>query len=71
MAGITSMVVKDFNRDGFADIAITVSGQNAILVLIGKVMEPFSRLFRRRQVTRLIFYRRFNRVVTVSPSRKS
>jgi hypothetical protein len=36
MVGITSMVVKDFNRDGLADMAVTVTGQNAVLVLIGK-----------------------------------
>jgi hypothetical protein len=36
MAGITSMVVKDFNHDGFADMAVTVTGQNTVLVLMGK-----------------------------------
>jgi hypothetical protein len=36
VVGITSMGVKDFNRDGFADMAVTVTGQNTVLVLIGK-----------------------------------
>ncbi len=36
MAGITSMVIRDFNRDGLADMAVTVAGQNAVLVLMGK-----------------------------------
>jgi Bacterial Ig-like domain (group 3)/FG-GAP-like repeat/FG-GAP repeat len=35
MTGITSMMVRDFNRDGFADMAVTVAGQNAVLVLMG------------------------------------
>jgi hypothetical protein len=36
IVGVTSLVVQDFNGDGFADIAVTVSNQNAVLVLLGK-----------------------------------
>jgi hypothetical protein len=36
MTGITSLVADDFNHDGFADLAITVSKQNAVLILLGK-----------------------------------
>src|SRR5262249_17246213 len=36
MAGITTLVTDDFNHDGFADLAITVSNQNAVLILLGK-----------------------------------
>ena len=36
MVGVTSLVVQDFNGDGFADMAVTLSNQNAVLVLLGK-----------------------------------
>lgn len=36
IVGITSLVVQDFNGDGFADMAVTLSNQNAVLVLLGK-----------------------------------
>jgi trimeric autotransporter adhesin len=35
-ANVTSQVVQDFNQDGFADFALTLSGQNAVLILLGK-----------------------------------
>lgn len=36
LAGVTSLVVQDFNGDGFADLAVTLSNQNAVLILLGK-----------------------------------
>ena len=33
---MTSLVVQDFNGDGYADMAVTLSGQNAVLILLGK-----------------------------------
>ncbi len=36
LAGMTSLVVQDFNGDGYADMAVTLSGQNAVLILLGK-----------------------------------
>jgi Bacterial Ig-like domain (group 3)/FG-GAP-like repeat len=36
MVGVTSLVVQDFNGDGFADMAVTLSNQNAVLILLGK-----------------------------------
>jgi Bacterial Ig-like domain (group 3)/FG-GAP-like repeat len=36
MVGVASQVVGDFNQDGFADFALTLSGQNAVFILLGK-----------------------------------
>ena len=41
IVGVTSLVVQDFNGDGFADIAVTVSNKNAVLVLLGKADGTF------------------------------
>ena len=36
MVGVTSLVVQDFNGDGFADMAVTLSNQNTVFILLGK-----------------------------------
>jgi len=36
IVGVASLVVQDFNGDGFADMAVTLSNQNTVLVLLGK-----------------------------------
>jgi Bacterial Ig-like domain (group 3)/FG-GAP-like repeat len=36
IVGVTSLVVQDFNGDGFADMAVTLNNQNAVLILLGK-----------------------------------